>query len=142
MVKIWISVYRALKKIQLKYQSIREKWKAKTPWQKWNFIYSVGKFFLELIGIKVFGDMKVFWRTLIPAILGLIYLCLAIYTVQYHMRQYNFTRAMACSYTFGLFILVSFVLFPLEWNHFLCFKDKNNLLNDTCCFSRICADTG
>lgn len=123
MVKIWISVYRALKKLQLKYQNIREKWKAKTSWQKWDFIYSLGKFFLELLGIKVFSDMKNYWRTAIPGIGGLIYLVLAIYTVQYQMRQHNFTRAMACSYTFGLFILVSFVFISLNRNHFLCSKE-------------------
>lgn len=106
--KIWISVYRALKKLQMKYQNIRAKWTSKTPSQKWNFIYDVGKFLIELIGIKVYGDMKNYWHSAICGILGLIYLLLTIYTVQYYMRQHNFTRAMACSYTFGLFILVSF----------------------------------
>lgn len=128
MVKMWKSAYRALKKLQMKYQNMREKWKAKTPWQKWNFIYNLGKFFVELIGIKAFGDMKNYWRTAIAGVLGLIYLLLTIYTVQYHMRQHNLTRAMACSYTFGLFILVSFAFF-IYWERriFLCFDKKRTI---------------
>lgn len=109
MLKILIeSVCRALKKVQLKYQNVREKWMSKTPWQKWNFIYNAGKTFSELIGIKVYSDMKFYWLTASGGILGLVYLSLTIYTVQYYLRQHNFTRAMACSYTFGIFILVSF----------------------------------
>lgn len=127
MLKIWISVLRAWKKLQLKYQNLRDKWTSKTPWQKWNCIYDLGKFFIELIGIKVFGDMKNYWHTASALVLGLVYLFLAIYTVQYYIRQHNFTRAMACSYTFVLFILVSSI-FPsfYEENYFLNVSKKIN----------------
>lgn len=114
MLKIWIYVFRAVKKLQLKYQNLREKWMSKTPWQKWNAIYELGNFLVKLIGIKVFDDMKNSWRTASSGILGLIYLVLTIYTVQYYMYRHNFTRAMACSYTFGLFTLVSAVFFFLR----------------------------
>lgn len=127
MLKIWISVLRAWKKLQLKYQNLRDKWTSKTPWQKWSCIYDLGKCFIELIGIKVFGDMKNYWLTASAGLLGLVYLFLTIYTVQYYIRRHNFTRAMACSYTFGLFILVSFFLSFYEWNFFLIFQKEKSI---------------
>lgn len=108
MMKILKSLFGSLKELRSKYRNAQEQWMIKTPWQKWKHLYNIGKAFGESIGIRVYGDMKNTWYTASGGVLGLIYLFLAIYTVQYHLRQRNFTRAMACSYAFGLFILVNF----------------------------------
>lgn len=107
MIKLWISTSDALKKLRVKYRNARKKWMTKTPWEKWNCIYNVGKFFAELLGVQVYSDMKNYWLTASGGVLALLYLFLTIYTVQFYLCQSNFTRAFACSYPFGLFILVS-----------------------------------
>lgn len=107
MVKLWISVFGALKKLRTKYRNAQEQWMAKTPWQKWDCIYNTGNCFAELLGVQVYSDLTNYWLTAVGGILGLLYIFLTIYTVQFYLRQSNFTRALACSYPFGLFILVS-----------------------------------
>lgn len=111
MIKLWIYLFDVLKKLRTKYRNLKEKWtNAKTPRQKWQCIYSTGNFFAELLGVQVYSDMKNYWWTATGGILGLLYIFITIYTVQFYLRQNNFTRALACSYPFGLFTLVSSIL--------------------------------
>lgn len=109
MINLWTSIFAGIEKLRTKYRNAKENWMAKTPWQKWNCIYNVGNLFAELLGIQVYSDMKNYWFTAVGGLLGLLYLCLTFYTVQFYLRQSNFTRAMACFYPFCLFILVSAV---------------------------------
>ena len=117
MTKIWISIFGALKKIQLKYQNAREKWMAKTPWQKWKFFYSLGKASSELIGIQVYSDMKNYWYTAIPGVCILMYFLLNFYTIQYYFHRMEFVRLIECIYLIGPIVGVS-ALFEIQLNSF------------------------
>lgn len=80
---------------------IHEWWSNKIPAEKWETIISIAKISGNLVGVRVFSDLRVYWYSASPGIcIGIFYL-LNLYTIQYYMRRGAFVRGMECTYLIG-----------------------------------------
>lgn len=95
------------KTLRLKIRNVQEKWQAKTPKQKFDFIHDMGQSTSEVIGIHTFGDLKNNWYSSFCGICGFIYFGLNIYTIQYYCRRSQYARGVQCTYLIGMIIVVS-----------------------------------
>lgn len=82
-------------------QKLMKKWQFKTPKQKWQFFYDIGDFLCELVGIRVFGNMKNDWYTASCGLMATFYFMLCIYTINYYFKQSAFLRGIECLCVFG-----------------------------------------
>lgn len=110
-------MFYPLKELRLKYQSVQENWSAKTPTEKWHAIHDIADMISRLVGIHAYSDLKVYWYSASCGILGMIYILLNIYTVQYYLRRGEFVRGMQCTYLVGMSVAVSSFAFH-DKNHF------------------------
>lgn len=88
-------------------QNVRKKWQVKTPKQRWEFLINFGRVLCEMIGVRIYSDMKIFWYTGTSAVLITIHFTLTVYTVQYYFRRREFVRGMECTCFIGMGALVS-----------------------------------
>lgn len=76
-------------------------WQAKNPIEKWIEIRGLFRVICELIGIRIFSDMKNYWYTASSAVCFLLYLLLNFYTIQYYLFRREFVRVIECIYLIG-----------------------------------------
>lgn len=65
-----------------KYKSIKQKWMRKTPMAKFLVCLDIGDSSLRLIGVHVFSDNEIFWRTYSILVLIILSVVLLIYYTQ------------------------------------------------------------
>lgn len=82
-------------------QKLVEKWRIKTPKQKWQFIYNIGDFMCDLVGIRVFKDLKNYWYTASCGLGASVYFITVTYTMIYYFKQNAFLRGVQCLCLFG-----------------------------------------
>lgn len=76
-------------------------WRTKSPSEKWIAICGINRLFCELIGIRIFSDMKNYWYTFMSGVCFLVYLSLTFYTIQYYLFRREFVRVIECIYLIG-----------------------------------------
>lgn len=64
----------------------------------------------ELIGIRVYTDMKNYWYTATSAVLITIHFILTAYTIQYYFRRNEFVRGIECTCFIGIGTLVKLMI--------------------------------
>lgn len=96
--------------LQSKYRNIRKKWQEKTPKRKWDFIFNIGRVMSELIGLRIFSDMKIYWYTASSAVLLTLNYFVTAYTIQYYFRRSEFVRGIECTCFVGITTLVGSLL--------------------------------
>lgn len=99
--KIMLNPFKAYKNLVLSIRGVRRSWMAKSPPEKWNTIHDFGQSLCELIGIRVFSDMKNDWYTASCGVCAFIYFALDFYTIQYYLRRNDFVKVIECTYLVG-----------------------------------------
>lgn len=94
----WKNLFKFLKS----FLTIHNDWPKKTPKQKWQFIYDIGRYASDLTGIRILSDLKVYWLTAIPGALVVVYFALAAHTVWYFTARGRFIECLPCTCMLGL----------------------------------------
>lgn len=94
----------------LPFRRIHEWWSNKSPAEKWESIIGIAKTFGNLVGVRVFSDLRLYWYSASPGVcIGIFYL-LNLYTIQYYLRRGSFVRGMECTYLIGAVVGVREVI--------------------------------
>lgn len=96
--------------LRAKIDRLQMKWQSKTPKQKWQIIFNTGKVSSELIGIRVYGDMKTIWKSGICAVVISTCLLMILYTIPFYCIRNEYIRSIECSCPLGIIIPVSFIV--------------------------------
>lgn len=96
----------------------QEWWHSKDPEQKWDTIHEFGRIICELIGIRVFSDMKNYWYSASCGVCAFVYFALEFYTIQYYLRRSDFVEATQCAYLICAVVGVSLSTIKCELNEF------------------------
>lgn len=83
---------------------IQERWRIKSPAEKWDFITNIGKVLGHSVGIRTYSDMKVYWYSASSGLMIVIFVYLEFYTLQYYFRRSDFVRGFECTYVLGVAI--------------------------------------
>lgn len=76
----------------------RNEWHLKTPFQKWSYLYGIGKACIRPTGFSAFdNDLTIKNRSYFIVSLVLIYLMLGIYTVFYYTKNGEFVKCLPCT---------------------------------------------
>lgn len=124
MFQIRFLMLKTYKKWKIKLQHIRGWWQNKNPEQKWDFIIEIGNVPGELIGVRVFSDMKLCWYTGVTAAMIATYFLLNIYTIQYYVRRGEIVRSVEGLCVVGVVVGVRAFLHSnfivIEWTTLIC----------------------
>lgn len=91
-------------KLKFNFQRIHEWWQVKSPAEKWDLIYNIGKVAGDLIGVHLFRDVRIFWYSGSCALMIATFFILVLYTVQYYLLRGDYIRGMECTYLTGVVI--------------------------------------
>lgn len=90
-----------------RWRALKNDWRMKTPKQKWLLVYNVGAKMSDLIGVTVYGDMKNYWYSYVPGIMGIIYFLTVFYTSWIYYVKGEIFKGMQPTCYFGIVISVS-----------------------------------
>lgn len=93
----------------VKIENYHKNWLKKTPKQKWQFVYDIGNFMVEVIGVRLLSDMKFVWLTPVCGLMGLYYFISVIYTIQYYFEREKYLKSIECTSIFGMATVVSHI---------------------------------
>lgn len=96
------------------FDKLKAFWDAKTPKQKWQTIMNVPTKMLELIGVRLLSDMKVYWYSYLGGSLAVLYVSLVSYTLLNHFFKGEYLEGLECTYTAGTVSLVSLKCFSFN----------------------------
>lgn len=85
---------------------IKHEWNIRSPGQRWRIVYLIGKASSDLIGVTVYGDMKNYWYSYFPGLMGFFHISMVFYTVWYYFSRGEYKRGMECTITSGFVITV------------------------------------
>lgn len=85
----------------------RKEWLIKTPQQKWLLIYDAAAMMSKLIGITVYGDMKIYWYSFFLGFVGAIHYSTVFYTRTNYFVKGEYAKSMQCTWTIGIVVSVS-----------------------------------
>lgn len=97
-----------------KYRAALKNWRHRTPKQKFNVLFNIGRVMSEMIGLRVYSDMKIYWYTGSCGILCLLNYAMTFYTIQYYFRRNEFVRGMECTCFIGITTCVRCQFFKID----------------------------
>lgn len=97
-------IFKSIATLRSKIRRICEWWHTKSPAEKWDLIYAIGRKMCDLIGVRVLSDNRVNWYSACGGLSATLYVLLNIYTIQYYLRHDEFVRGMECMFMVGLVI--------------------------------------
>lgn len=101
------------------FRTVRNEWPRKTPNQKYQFIYNIARFSLDLTGLRVLSDLRIVPMTFVSGSVMLSWAVFAIYTIFYFTSDGRFSEGLPCTCLLGIMTSVGIEqnLF-LELHHF------------------------
>lgn len=78
----------------------------KTPNQKWQTIYHIGRVLSESVGMTVYTTMEIHWYVHVIDVLGFIYFATASYIVWYYFEKREYFRGLQGTCVIGAFVSV------------------------------------
>lgn len=87
----------------------RKQWLTKTPQQKWFIIYDAAAMMSKLIGITVYGDMKIYWHSFVLGFVGAVHYSSVFYTRTNYFVKGEYAKCMQCTWTIGIVVSVSWI---------------------------------
>lgn len=88
-------------------QKLYRNWPNRTPKQKWKLLSDIPDLLLQIFGIRILGDCRVYWLSFFPSLLVLNYFCLAIYSLIYYANDGRFIFGTRCLCGVGIVAMVS-----------------------------------
>lgn len=89
------------------FNEFEEEWRKKTPGQKWQTLYSFcDKVAKNIVGIRVFSDMKVNWFSYSGGACSFLYFIFVFYTLWKSHDRGDLLIGMQCTCTTGMLIVV------------------------------------
>lgn len=108
-------MFNPFKKLKSKWQRMWDWWHVKCSEEKWDFIIKVAKVSGDLIGVRMFSDIKkVDWYSGICGLVIATFFSTTTYTVQYYLLRGELVRGMECTYVVGVVIAVRMRIFSLS----------------------------
>lgn len=96
--------------IRERFRLFQRNWLLKTPKEKWQFLYNIPGTMFEMVGVRVFSDLKLNLYSQLGNLLVAYYGSLSIYTLYYYYNKNNLVNGLRCLCGFGIFISVSTIL--------------------------------
>lgn len=90
-----------------RYRRFKREYQLKSPKQKWLVIYSIGAKMSEMIGVTCYGDVKNYWYSYFPGLVGLTYFFTVIYTLWFYFARGDIARGLQCTCTIGIVFTVN-----------------------------------
>lgn len=81
-------------------------WSKKAPKDKWLFLYNIPRTMFELVGVRVFSDLKVNWYSQLGNLLVLYYGSMTSYTLYYYHCKNQLMYGTRCLCGIGILISV------------------------------------
>lgn len=83
---------------QIKIIFNKSDWRAKTPYQKWCYLYGIGRTSLNILGFPVFrDDPSLYWFSYIFFVYMGIDIALVLYTIYYYLIRGDFNGFLPCT---------------------------------------------
>lgn len=107
-----LSMFKLLKSIG----TVRHDWKLKNAYQKWCYLFSIGKAALQLDNIPLYEmDQTLNWYSYFGWVYIGTHVALVVYTVYYYITSGEFSKCLPCTaYLIGPVLSVS-VEFVYSW---------------------------
>lgn len=84
------------------------KWRLKTPNQKWQTIYHIGGVLGDSIGTRVFTTVEVDWYTYMLDVFAFLFLVSSPHTVWFYFEKREYLRGLQGTCAIGIFAFVSY----------------------------------
>lgn len=94
--------------IREKYLTFVREWPDRTPKQKWQVMSDIPGLLLQIFGIRILSDCRVFWLSYFGSFLAINYFGLATYSLIYYGRDGRFMYGTRCLCGVGIVASVSF----------------------------------
>lgn len=96
----------------------RAEWHSKTAYEKWCYLYSIGRGSLDVLGFPVYHEKMIFcWYTYVFFVYLAIDTCGVLYTGYCYLLSGEFSEFLPCTILWaGPLICVSFKAFPCAIN--------------------------
>lgn len=95
--------------LRAKLDRLQMEWQSKTPTQKWKIVFNTGKVSSELLGLRIYSDMKRGWKSGIGAVVIFTCLSMILYTIPFYCLRKEYIRSIECSCPLGIIIPVSLI---------------------------------
>lgn len=101
---VTLSIVELLKSVR----TIRRDWKTKTPYQKWCYMYSIGKVAFKLVAIPLNeDDQKLNWYSYFSFVYVGLYISLVIYAAIFYTNRGEFAKFLPSTCLLVIMIAVS-----------------------------------
>lgn len=107
----WLEIKKRLNVVK----RIKIAWQIKSPKQKWQLFFNFGKFFTDIVQIRIFSDCRIGWVAWIFSGIHCWYYSLVSYTVYFYISTGRVRECLLCFCFLGITTTVSRV-----------FHEKNN----------------
>lgn len=98
--------------------TIKQDWPRKTPKQKYQFVYNIARFSLDLTGLRVLSDLRIVPMTFVTGAIVMSWAGLTMYTIVYFACQGRFADVLPCTCLLGIMTSVGidqcFLFFELQ----------------------------
>lgn len=82
-------------------------WLKTTPKQKWQLVYDVTSYVVDLIGIRVLSDLKYDWLTPAGVIIGVDLFLSSFYSIYYYSERGEYGKTIQCTCILGAAAVVN-----------------------------------
>lgn len=90
--------------------TIRQDWRIKTPYQKWCYLYNIGKTAFKINTIPLYeNDQKLNWYSYFSYFYIGMYAFIVLYTAFFYIIHGEFVKCFPCTGFIATLIAVSFV---------------------------------
>lgn len=97
--------------LRFKYECLKSDWALKTPKQKWDLLYNVGKFPSKIMGLRTYIGLDVNWHSSLCGVVILTCNFLVFYTIVDNFRQNEYIKIVENCGSLGILASVSITIF-------------------------------
>lgn len=99
--------------VRERYKTFVREWPNRTPQQKWQIMADIPGILLQIFGIRILSDCRIYWLSFLGSFLALNYFGLSMYTIIYYAKSGRFMYGTRCLCGVGIVATVSFVSLEL-----------------------------
>lgn len=100
--------YFEMATLREKFQAILLQWRLKSSKEKFQFLYNIPKTMFEMVGVRVFSDMKITLYSQLGNLMIFYYVSMTIHTIYYWTKKNRFIFSLRCLCGMGIMISVNF----------------------------------
>lgn len=94
-------------KVRERYETFVREWPDRTPKEKWQIMADIPGLLLQIFGIRILSDCRIYWLSFLGSFLALNYFGLSLYTIIYYTKAGRFVYGTRCLCGVGIVSTVS-----------------------------------